>query len=274
MPAITDADLDLCAQVKRLGRTVSGREVRTLREYGALVTVGDGKGGRGRVAPYTPGSARVVAAIATAKADPTYRRKLWRAVLIAWRRGAAVGTEGLRQAFYDYYEAELRTARNLVDGKRVEGEPEVDLPPGLYRAIAAAQLGYTRAATDVGAFEAKSGPIVRAAFWRSGQRDLLPAVGDGMGFATKREDGSWSVSALGDAFWEALALAPLQRIARSASRDELEAALPLAVAQPTAHGFRFSDLVIATNVPRQIQWMRKWYGERWWQRLDPPGSNT
>lgn len=258
-----------------MGYPISGREVRTLREYGAVVTTGDRRGGKGRVAPYATGTARVVAAITAAKADPTYRRKLWRAVLIAWRRGADVGTDGLRRAFHDYYDAELRTAQHLVEGKRVEGESEVEMAPTFYRAIAAAQLGLTRAATDIGTFEAQSGQMIRAAFWRSGQRDLLPADGDGMGLASKREDGSWSVSELGDDLWEALSLAPLQKIARTASREELDAALPLAVTQPTAHGFRFSDLVIATNVPRQVQWMRKWYGDRWWQRpLESPGAAT
>lgn len=274
MPPKTSADLALCHEVERLGFVVTTREVRTLREYGVIETAGNRRGGRGKVAPYVAGSARVVAAVEKAKRDPTYRRKLWRAVLIAWRRGANVGTPGLRRAFAQHYDHEERTTQNLVDGRRVEGEPDFDLPPAFYRAIGAARLGLSRSADDVAALEKTTGELVRVAFWRSGQRQLLPADPQSVGLAAQRQDGSWTVSGMGDRLWDALAVAPRRHIARTAPREELDAALPLAAALPRMHGLNFSDLVIACNTPAHVQRMRQEHGDGWWHHLgeSPPGS--
>lgn len=266
VPAFTDHDLDLCHSVGELGYPVTCREVRTLREYGAIVTTRNRSGGRGKAAPYGPGSARVVAAIQLAKRHELYKRKLWRAVLIAWRRRAPVGTDGLRRAFHEFYEEEERTALHLVEGRRVEGEPELDLAPGLYKAIAAAQLGHTRTADAIAVMEKETGPTVRAAFWRSGNRNLLPDDPSTMGFAKQRTDGSWAVTEMADQLWDVLALAPLRKIARTAPRKELDAALPLSIATPQQHGFQYSELLDATGVPIHVQWMRRWYGDRWWTR--------
>lgn len=265
MPGYTDHDLDLCKEVAHLDEAVTRREVRGLREYGAIETTGTGKGGRGKSESYRHGSAEVVAAIQTAKRHELYRHKLWRAVLIAWSHRAAVGTNGLRRAFEEYLDYEERGAQDLLDGKRKEGEPEIDLPPALFRAIAAAELGLSRSSNDVGTFEATTGSLVRAAFWRSGNRSLLPANPDTIGLATQRADKTWAVSEMAATFWEALALAPLRPIARGAPRAELDAALRLSEGHLPAHGFKASDLVVATGALRQAQWMRRDFGESWWE---------
>lgn len=251
----------------QLGYLVSPREVRTLREYGVIETIGGGRGGRGKIACYVPGSAQVIAAVQEAMTDPTYRRKLHRAVLIAWARGARVGTPGLRRAFSEHYDAEERTATNLVQGKRVEdGESELRFGPGFNRAVAAAQLGLIMTPDEAGVFEDSTGEEVRAALWRSGQQDLLPTPADGtiLGLAERRPDGTLRVLPMSERLWEGLALAPLRLMARKAPRSELDSAL--VSSQSMSRPFEVSDLVAATNAPVHIRWLRRWYGERWWQR--------
>lgn len=272
VPATTGADLAVSREAAELGYTVSPREVRSLREYGVLETLGDGKGGRGKDQPYVAGSAFVVAAIENAKEDETYKRKLHRAVLIAWarpwpRQGANVGTVGLRRAFAEMYDAEERASLNLLDGKRVEdGEPELRFGPSFNRAVAAAHLGRNPTPEDLATFEEQTGDTIRAAFWRSGQRSLLPGEKDNttLGLAERRSDGTWRVTNTGEALWGAMALAPMRKIARTAGRAELEAALVLSRSMLPAHGFSPSDFVTACGVPRQIEWMRRWYGYNWW----------
>ncbi len=270
MPTRDDIDQALCDDVAQLGHEVSHRDVRTLREYGAIETVGDRKGGRGKTAHYVPGSASVVAAIQTAMIDPTYRRKLHRAVLIAWSRGARVGTPGLRQAFHEHFDAEERSAKNLVHGQRVEDrEPDLRFGPAFNRAIAAAQLGQIGTPDDLAAIERSTGGELRTAFWRAGQPDLLPTTQDAnssLGLAARRPDGSWQVLPMGEQLWEALALVPLRRIAWRAPRAELNAAL-VSSRSMADRPFEVSDLVTATNVPVHIRWLRRWHGEQWWRRV-------
>jgi len=268
MPAITGADQELCRQLADLECPASPREVRTLREYGAIQTVGSGKGGRGKDQPYAPGSASVVAAVIEAKADDTYARKLHRAVLIAWARGANVGTAGLRRAFDEHFTAEERSSQSLLDGKRVpDGEPDLRFGQEIHRAIAAAQLGHKRSSAAMESFELGTGDVVRVAYWRTGQRNLLPVQDNTLlGLAEMRSDGTWRTTDLGEDLWEALALAPLRKIARAAPRGELDLGLSFSQSMMPAHGFETSDLVAATGAPRHVQFMRRWYGHNWWRR--------
>jgi hypothetical protein len=267
VPVVSPNDQRISDQLREVGLDVSAREVRTLRDYGVIETCGPG-GGRGKQKDYVPGTAAVVAKIEQAKADDTYARKLHRAVLIAWARGAGIGTDGLRWAFHEHYEAEDRSDRSLLEGKRFhDSEPDLRFGPALNRAIAAARLGYPLSSEQVGEFEQGAGEVIRVAFWRSGQRQLLPVDNDrtSLGLAERRADGTWRVLEVGDQFWEALSRAPERLIARTAPREELEAALPHSRSALPAHGFQASDLVVACGVPHQVQWMRRWNGDNWWR---------
>jgi hypothetical protein len=270
MAPVTDADRDISRELRY---QVSPREVRTLQEYGAIDTLGGKAGGRGKKNAYIPGTAQVVEAIADAKTDDVYARKLHRAVLIAWARGAAVRSLGLRRAFDHHFDAEERRTRKLMDGQRVkDGEPDLRFGPAFDGATAAAKLGYSPNADDIGGFEESTGEVVRAAFWESGQERFLPDRDKDtmLGLAERRSDGTWHITAQGEELWEALSIASLRRIARAAPREELDKALALTPSVFSSHGFRASDFAVASAVPGQIQWMRKLCGnDKWWQLPTP-----
>jgi hypothetical protein len=271
VPLTTQQDSDISAEVARHHHLVSPREVRTLREYGVLEVTGGG--GRGKAAEYVPGTAEVVAAIELAKLDPTYRRKLHRAVLIAWVRDAPIGTDGLRWAYREHFKAEERTSRNILDGKRVEdGEIDLRFGPEFHRAIAAAHLGLQPNPADLSTFEKSSGPTLRAIFWNSSTPDLLPVPTSKttLGLAEQRSDGTWRVLEMGKELWEAMELRPKAEIAHTAPRGELDAARGPLRAMDQASGFQPSDFVIAGGVPGAIPWFRRWHGDNWWHRTDRP----
>jgi hypothetical protein len=274
-----DADQAICRHVAKLGFSVVQRDVRTLRECGVIEVMGDRRdrrGGRSKVAQYVPGTAEVVAAVQVAKTDPTYRRKLYRAVLIAWVRGALIGTPGLRWAYRKHFEHEQKAAINVLKGKRVEDDEEVTIGPSADRALAGAMLGRVTGSEGIGSLERATGPVVHDAAWKSAHPDLLLALGDGhsVGLAQQRSDGTWQVRPLGNSVIEALELAPLARIARTASREELEAARDEVRTSMRSRGFDPSDLVVATNAPRHVQYWREAVGAGWWKsRLRPNRRN-
>jgi len=269
MRVSTVADQRLCAEVEALGYSVSVRELRTLRELDVVETRGGGSGGRGKMASYVEGTAEVVAAVQQAKADPTYRRKMCRAVLIAWVSGARIGTPGLRWAFREHYKVEERTARNLAAGLRVDDEePEVHLAPATYRVIGRAQRGEHPGAELVGALETGSQPVLGPVVERVGGADNLPVPAAGetvLGLADHRPDGTWRTRDMGEQVWETLALAPLARVARTAPRGELDVAKELVRPSMLAFGFEPSPLVIADGAPRHCLFMRRWHGDNWWR---------
>jgi hypothetical protein len=265
----TQVDRQICYRVADLGFTVSPREVRSLRETGVIETVGKKKGGRGQVAKYRTGTPEIVAAIELAKVDPTYKRKLFRAILIAWVRGAEVGTAGLRGAYRRHFESEERIARNTLDGKRVEDdEPDIQFPPEFFRSLAAAHLGLSERPSDLGNFEKLTGQTVREIMEKSDTPELLPAVAEGtsLGLAVQRSDGSWRIPRMGSVLWETLALRPQAELARRALREELDVARGPTRAMIQASGFEPSDLVVAGQVPGSIEKLRKWGGPSWWKR--------
>jgi len=128
MADLTDADNTLAqAATQRSGRTVTARTVRFLRERGVLSS--GGPGGRGKVTAYTDDDLAVVCAIENAKTDPAYRRKLHRAVLIAYARGAPVADPGLRRAYDEFFNAERITlARRRRGGGRKPADGELPSP--------------------------------------------------------------------------------------------------------------------------------------------------
>lgn len=135
----------------------TGRMAKELREYGVLHAVG--YPGRGLTVTYTDDDVIVAAAIEWAKDDPDYRRKLRRAVLIAYVAGAPVADRGLRRAYVeelaaiqdraltvahggrlrdtdggdDYTIDEARALAAMMSGELVRG---LDPAPGAVRAVA------------------------------------------------------------------------------------------------------------------------------------------
>jgi len=190
-----------------------------------------------------------------------------RAVLIAWVRGAAVGTDGLRWAYRRHFEFEERTDRNRLEGKRVdEDEPDFDFPPDFYRSLARARMGKAQRPEDLAAFERHTGPRVREVMAQSKTPTLLPAPEEGtsLGIAVQRTDGSWRIPQMGSALWEALSLRPQSLIANTALREELDAAREPTRTIMQASGVEPSDLVVAGQVPESVGWFRKWHGPHWW----------
>jgi hypothetical protein len=205
VPAATDVDQDLCAEVARRFRveTTPG-VVRELRDCGVLVVIGGGRGsgGRHKVAHYGAGSPDVVATVERAKSEPNYKRKLHRAVLIAWARGAPIGTDGLRWAFREHYRVERRKAERLAARQQVkEKDPAVpDLNDVAFQqALAEAMLGRRLRPDSLVTMELVSGPMFHEAAWRSGRPDFLPLPADGrsLGLVSQRPDGSFRMEALG-----------------------------------------------------------------------------
>lgn len=272
MRVSTTTDQRLCAEVEALGYSVSVRELRTLRELDVVETKGDKRGGRGRMASYVEGTAEVAAAVQQAKLDPTYRRKLCRAVLIAWVGGAPVGTPGLRWAFREHYKVEERTARNLAAGLRVDDdEPEVRLEPATYRVIARAQRGEHPGDELVGALEDGSRPVLGPVVEQVGESSPLPVPAQDqtvLGLAGRRSDGTWRTHEMGEQVWETLALAPLAQVARTAPRGELDMAKELVRPSMLAYGFEPSALVVADGAPRHCLFMRRWHGDNWWRKAE------
>jgi hypothetical protein len=240
-----------------------------------IETVGNRSGGRGQVAKYRRGTAEIVAAVELAKLDETYKRKLFRAVLIGWARGAPVGTDGLRWAYRRHFESEERIAENTLAGKRVEDdEPDLQYPPEFYRALAAAHMGRRGRPSDLAAFERHTGEQVREIMEQSAAPEILPSHEEGtsLGLAVRRKDGSWRVPEVGSHLWEALALRPQAVLARRASREELDAAREPVRAMMRASGFEPSDLVVAGQVPGSLEKLRKWHGASWWKSGIPKQS--
>jgi hypothetical protein len=267
VPETTHYDEEVCEEVSRLGFQVSPREVRTLREYGVIEVIGDHRGGRGKAKKYAPGTAHVVAAVQAAKTDPGYRRKLCRAVLIAWVRGAPVGTAGLRWALREYLLDEERTNSNLLNGKRVSDpdRPEA-LTPSIDRALAAARRGRQPKGDDLAELE-RLGEMVHEAARQAGHGDLLPAHlddGDSLGLVERRTDGTARVTDIGRQVWGAQALAPFRKIAREAARNELDAARDRVRPMMRSAGFEVSDLVVAECTPGTVMHLRRVAGPAWW----------
>ena len=280
MTTPTHVDQQICFRVADLGYEATPREVRSLRELGVIETVGKKVGGRGQVARYRTGTPEIVAAIELAKLDPTYKRKLFRAILIAWARGSSVGTGGLRWAYQQHFKSEERLANNTLNGKRVEdNEPDLQFPLEFNRSLARAQLGMAERPADLGTFEAHTGEMVRNIISQSATPEILPTPEDGtaLGLAVRRKDGSWRIPRMGSDLWEALALRPQAELARRAIRDELDAARGPTKAMIQASGFSPSDLVVAGQVPGSIEKLRKWGGPQWWKRewipLGPEPTN-
>jgi hypothetical protein len=261
----TAPDQQLCREVRDLGFKVSERGIRTLRELGVVQVLGDRKGGRGRVSRYAPGSAQIAAAVEAAKASPDYREKLYNAVLIAWARQVPVPTEGLRWAFRRHFDHEMRTLRNLVEGKRVDDE-RVMLDHKADRALAAAMLGLRSSPEDLAALEAATGPMLHETMWKAGNPDALPIPRDGssLGLILRRPDGTVRVEPLGDKVWEELAFAPQRDHARRAPREELDAARDVLPRMYASIGATATDLVIASNAPGTALQLRQLIGDKWW----------
>jgi hypothetical protein len=231
---------------------------------------GHGSGGRHKVAHYGEGSARVVSMVERAKSDPSYLRKLHRAVLIAWARGAPVATPGLRWAFREHFRVERRTAERIAARQQVkEKDPALpDLAGGAFQqSLAEARLGRRSRPDSLAAMETASGPMLHEAAWRSGQPDFLPLPADGhsVGLASQRGDGSWRVEPLGATLWEALSLAPKEQVTRDAPREELDAARECVRPHFRSAGFDCTDLLVATEVPTHCVHYRQLFGERWWE---------
>ena len=270
---MTDVDQDLCDEVgRRFHITTSPGVVRELRDCGVLVVLGGGhgSGGRHKVAHYGEGSARVVSMVERAKSDPSYLRKLHRAVLIAWARGAPVATPGLRWAFREHFRVERRTAERIAARQQVkEKDPALpDLAGGAFQqSLAEARLGRRSRPDSLAAMETASGPMLHEAAWRSGQPDFLPLPADGhsVGLASQRGDGSWRVEPLGATLWEALSLAPKEQVTRDAPREELDAARECVRPHFRSAGFDCTDLLVATEVPTHCVHYRQLFGERWWE---------
>jgi hypothetical protein len=276
--ATTQVDEAICEKSAEYGFPTSARSVRTLREYGVIETVGSKKGGRSQVARYRKGSAEIVAMVEQAKLEPQYARKLHRAVLIAWVRGARIGSDGLRWAYREHFKAELQTAENLLAGKRVEDkETDIRFPPEVHRVIARAQLGKKIRPDDLASLERHTGPLVREVMSRSQEPDLLPPApgGSNLGLAIRRSDGSWRIEEFGTKAWEAMALRPQAEMARTARREELDAARGPTRAVMGLSGFNASDIVVAGSVPESIFKFRKWGDAFWWNKpyvpLGPEG---
>jgi hypothetical protein len=274
VPAATDVDQDLCNEVeRRFGIKTSPGVVRELRDPGVLVVIGGGRGsgGRHRIAHYAEDSALVVAMVERAKDEPNYLRKLHRAVLIAWGRGAPIGTDGLRWAFREHYRVERRTAERLAARQQVkQKDPAVpDLNDVAFQqALAEAMLGRSLRLDSLATMEVVSGPTFHEAAGRSGQPDFLPLPADGrsLGLVSQRPDGSFRMEALGEAAWEALSLAPKEMLARTAPRQELDAARACVRPSFLSAGFPdCSDLLVATEVPTHCLNYRKNFGEQWWE---------
>lgn len=266
MTVPTLVDRQICHRVADLGFAVSPREVRSFREYGVIETIGNGKGGRNQLATYPKGTAEVIAAVQLAKQDPTYKRKFFRAVLIAWARGAQVGTVGLRRAYRQHFKFEQDQAQRLLRGQRVDAmEPDLHYQPEVHRVISAAQLGRPESSEGLGTLERLTGESVREVIDGSvlGPIDT-PPLGSHLGLALQRADGTWQVLPAGHRLWDALALAPKARIAMRASREELDSGRAPARHSLTMNGFSPSDLVVAGQVPDAIERMRKAFGENWW----------
>jgi hypothetical protein len=233
-----------------------------------IEVIGDQRGGRGKAKTYAPGTAHIVAAVQAAKTDPSYRRKLCRAVLIAWVRGAPVGTAGLRWAYREYYQDEERTDSNLLNGKRVSDpdSPEA-LTPSVDRALAAARRGRPLNGDDLAELE-RLGQIMHEAAWRAGRGDLLPAHlddGHSLGLYERRTDGTIRVTPVGRQVWAAQAQAPFRKIAREAPRKELDAARERVRPMMRSAGFEVSDLVVADCTPGTVLDLRKVGGPDWWK---------
>jgi hypothetical protein len=272
MPPPTDADRELSAEVAaRFQIDVSPVFIRTLREQGVLVVIGGGhgSGGRHKLAHYKADAAEIVVGVARAKRDPDYARKFHRAVLIAWARDTPIGTQGLKAAFREHFRVERRTAKRIADGAQVRiGETVVGLNHATDVAIARARLGYRPSSEDLAAMETSTGPALHDSIWRSGLPgflDLLPNDGKSLGFVARRADGTWRAEALGVEFWDRLALAPLERLTRTASRTELDMGRVKVRSGFRAVGLDCTDLVVATTAPVDCLHYQSEFGERWWE---------
>lgn len=276
-PASSALDEEVAARATCQYRVpTSAAFVRTLRHCDVLPMIGGGpdSGGRGKLATYGEEAAFIVAMVGAAKSDPSYKRKLHRAVLIAWARGTHIETPGLRWAFCRHYKVECRTADRTV-GKQQIKERDAAFPElgrGSFQlALAKAMLGQRLSPEALEAMERASGSRIHELAWRVGNPDLVSACPDAgsLGLVTQRSDGSWRVEEPGKRLWEALGLAPKKKLALTAPREELDAAR--AHVRPTFGllGLECSDLLVATCVPAHCLEYRQSFGEHWWESSDP-----
>jgi hypothetical protein len=265
----TRYDEEVCDAVRSLGYKVSPGEIRTLREIGVIEVIEGHRGGRGKAKRYAPGTAHVVAAVQAAKTHPSYARKMCRAVLMAWVRGASIRTGGLRWAFREYYEDEERTDRHLLEAKRVihPGSPAA-LTQSVDRALAAARQGWPLTGHDLAELERLGNQMFHETP-RSGQGDVLPGrLDDGysLGLVEYRADGTVRATELGREVWARQGQAPFRRIAKEAPRQELDAARDQVRPMMRAAGFQPDDLVVASCTPGTVLHLRKAGGPDWWRR--------
>jgi hypothetical protein len=116
--ATTDVDHRFAGRVASLaGTNFSGRMAKELREYGVLHAVG--YPGRGLTVDYNEDDVRVAASIERAKANDFYKRKLRRAVLIAYLNGAPIADKGLRRAWSEELRSQEERALMVANGGRV-----------------------------------------------------------------------------------------------------------------------------------------------------------
>lgn len=120
LPSVAEswADEELAREVNiRFHRQdMTARRIRAMRSREVLVP--GGKGGRGKVTQYPPGSVEIAGAMANAF-DVT--RLFDRAVLVAWWRQACVGTPALRRALFGELQKTLRKAHDATSGQRSFG---------------------------------------------------------------------------------------------------------------------------------------------------------
>lgn len=268
MGTTSPADQALCDEVRARGVRATPRGVSTLREYGVL-EASPNKGGRGRVTCYVPGTADIVAAIEEAKSDPDYRRKLHRAVLFAWVRGASVGTSGLRWAYREHFREEERQALNRVNAKRVDDDDWM-ISPKAKMGMAKARIGERLLPDEIRAMGEDMKPWLLRGLRRQGMLESLPAsveqgsqhvsptlstIGESeriLDLASQRTDGSIHVLPVSNDLIAALPAKRLAQLTRTAPREELDAARDHARPLMLAHGFSCSDLTVAYLVPAML----------------------
>ncbi|MST31172.1 hypothetical protein GHK86_00305 [Acidimicrobiaceae bacterium USS-CC1] len=255
-----------------------------MREFGVLVNTST-RGGRGRSAHYGDEAVAAVVAVEAAKTDPEYAGKLHHAVLIAWVRGAPVGTLGLQWAFKETYTGDETAAERRVSGKRV-GEhrksPRARLPRPLEAGVSAAQLGRSSYAYGsrgegkaevIGHAVAGLAPRVQLASARSDSTAFLNTGDPLLGFAKRVDSGkTFILTPAGEELWESLRLPTTKRNARTASREELDRAILSVRSMLAFADFAATDLTVAKLVPDQVALLRAKLGEQWWRlpAFNPP----